>query len=310
MRRVEMKKTALLTIGVLLLGSVALGDWDPDSADPREATNHKMHWPQMPDLTPDGMDVKTGTVYGVLLEWPTIKVLADDFECTVEGKIRDIHIWGSWKHDEFPLVDDGGGGGDVLNTPIPDPGAMTFHLKIWSDFPDTDDDGPEYSHPDQLLWEKDFFPGEFAVRQYGDEGDEDWFNPNTQEWLDDNHLLAFQYNFVIDENEAFMQEGTVDDPIVYWLSVDVMPFADPIDELEFGWKTSQDHWNDDAVYADWIWDEVGEEWLHGPWREMRYPIGHDFETESIDLAFVITPEPTTMALLAMGSVALIRRRRR
>jgi hypothetical protein len=43
---------------------------------------------------------------------------------------------------------------------------------------------------------------------------------------------------------SFVQEGTPDDPIIYWLDVQ----ADS-DEGLFGWKTSLDHWNDDGAWA-------------------------------------------------------------
>jgi hypothetical protein len=61
-----------------------------------------------------------------------------------------------------------------------------------------------------------------------------------------------------------------------------------------------DHWNDDAVWAD-----SGQ----GPWNELRYPYGHPFEGESIDLAFAITPEPATIVLLGLGGVFIRRRKK-
>jgi hypothetical protein len=68
-------------------------------------------------------------------------------------------------------------------------------------------------------------------------------------------------------------------------------------DVEVGWKTSWMHWNDDAV-----WRLVGGM----PWYELTDPI----TGESLDMAFVITPEPTTMALLGLGAMALMRRKRR
>ena len=67
-----------------------------------------------------------------------------------------------------------------------------------------------------------------------------------------------------------------------------------VDKGEFGWKTSTNHWNDGAVY----WSATaGEEW-------------QKVDCGFIDMAFVITPEPATLALLAVGVCALLRRRRK
>jgi len=56
-------------------------------------------------------------------------------------------------------------------------------------------------------------------------------------------------------------------------------------------------WKDDAVWSDSP---------DGPW----YPIEHPITGESLDLAFVITPEPGTMSLLVLGGIAVLLRRRR
>jgi len=116
--------------------------------------------------------------------------------------------------------------------------------------------------------------------------------------------VCWQYNFDLAAAGTVppTQEGTPDRPIIYWLDVTAFPH-DP--DAVFGWKTSLDHWNDDAVY----WDDIaGADALP---NELRYPMGHPFEGESIDLAFVIVPEPATMLLLIGGGVlAVVRRRRR
>jgi len=44
-------------------------------------------------------------------------------------------------------------------------------------------------------------------------------------------------------------------------------------------------------------------------NERRFPPGHIFAGDSIDLAFVIVPEPSTVAVLLVGAVAVAIRRR-
>jgi hypothetical protein len=73
-------------------------------------------------------------------------------------------------------------------------------------------------------------------------------------------------------------EGTI-----YWLDIQATPLAEP---ARFGWKTSIDHWNDDAVWA--MGAEGGDPLT---WNELRYPPGHPMFPESIDLAFQVQGQP-------------------
>ena len=241
-----MKKLIVLAV-ILSLAIPAAADWNME--DPAK-------WVQLPDLAPTGMDVNASFPY---------YILADDFLCTEIGPITDIHIWGSWYHDYLP------GGFD--------PYGVMFRLSLHSDIP-AGVGGIDYSRPGELLWMGEFHgpSGMFQARIWEEGIDEGWFEPPDSYEFPGDHV-CWQYNFFIDEAEAFWQEGTPDNPIIYWLDVQ----AEPLDLTAwFGWKTSLYHWNDDAVWGN------GEEPYLGPWYELTYPDGHPMYPESIDLAFVIT----------------------
>lgn len=226
-------------------------------------------WRQPPDLTPNGIDVKASDPL----------MLADDFQCTKQTKITDITVWGSWKGDNLPW-------GWY-------PEQVTFILRLLSDIPDPDGTGTKYSMPGNVLWTKTFGPGQFAVSQYAT-GDEGWYDPSAVPplYLPIGDHVCWKYDFHIPAAEAFCQEGTAANPIVYWLDV----YAAVVDtSAEFGWKTSSQHWNDDAV------------WSSGSgFNELRYPQGHPFYlpppliSPSIDLAFEIGGDQPCEDLLDWG----------
>ena len=125
-------------------------------------------------------------------------------------------------------------------------------------------------------------------------------NPEVR-GLPDDHDEVWQYNLYLDPDNSFQQLGTPGNPVVYWLVVDAV--TESLEgQPEFGWKTSLDHWNDDAVYADSaLHDASGDQWqeLHHPDTALNM---------SLDMAFVIVPEPATLGLLILGGLALFGRR--
>jgi hypothetical protein len=153
-----------------------------------------------------------------------------------------------------------------------------------------------------MLWEDYFYPdaGNVTARKY-DEALQGWYNPNSGEWLTDDHDEIWQYNCNLGPDNPFEQLGTSAEPIVYWLVVDAVTESLLGEDPEFGWKTSLDHWNDDAVWAD------GHDAVTDQWQELHHPDSN--LNMSLDMAFVITPEPATMGLLIIGGLALLRRRR-
>ncbi len=258
--------TTVLTAALcaVLLSSAALADWDPGDG-------HKMHWPQLPD--PDGWDVK----------FDDQLILADDWECSETGTVEDIHFWFS-SHD------------DLLNQVQPPP-LLNVHASIHSDIKAVP--GVSHSMPGTLLWERDFTLTDTQVRLWGT-GDQGWYDPTQppSAAIPNDHFEIWQANITGITDPFIQQEGTI-----YWLDLTVSIPTGPV-PVELGWKTTRDHWNDDAVW----WD--GANWL-----ELFDPIVQP--PESLDLAFVITgrstpviPEPGSAALLLLGAAGLVRRRRR
>jgi hypothetical protein len=188
--------------------------------------------------------------------------LADDFNCTETGPITDIHIWGSFAYDLLPSSG---------------AGSMTIKLTICSDIP-AGGTNP-WSKPGAVLWSKVFLSGEYAFRQLPEEVWQDWYDPEFEYYEQDNNRLAFQYNFYVDGLEAFRQyKGTI-----YWLMVEDLT---PVEfrDYAFGWKTAEFNlrWNDDAAC------------LRTEWYPLAYPTTHEYDGNSLDLAFVINsrlPEP-------------------
>jgi len=227
-------------------------------------------WVQWPDLTTSGMDVNATAPV----------TLADDFLCDTTGPITDIHLWGSWKHDVLPP----GGGGDV-----------TFHLSIWTNVLVSGDRPNQV--PGLVIWQHDFPPGEFEVRVYADDLQEGWYDTDTGNYIWPGDTVCWQYNFAIPDANACIQQGTAADPLIYWLAVSATPGGP---EAQFGWKTAAMPVNGQVSAADPPTLPI----------EMFYPDGHTAAGEAFDLAFVIVPEPATMAVLIAGGILLPMRRRR
>lgn len=232
-------------------GTRCLGDLNENGVD--DICEAK--WYQMPDLSTNGIDIYDSKPL----------ILADDFQCNKRTLITDIRIWGSWLNDILPS--DG-------------PGAVAFTLSIHADIPDPDNQGPLYSQPGQVLWWKQFAPFTFNVRQFQAQINEGWWDPRTPNYLFPGDHVCWEYYFQIPAAEAFCQEGSQEHPIVYWLDVQATPMGGTA-VAQFGWKTSVNHWNDDAVWGQ------GMEPYPGPWNELRYPAQHPLHQQSIDLAFAI-----------------------
>lgn len=189
------------------------------------------------------------------------KILADDWLCTETGPVLDFHFWGSWQQDYVGVITD-------------------IDMSIHSN----DTSGP-YSKPGELLWYRSIVPGQFTMRPYGT-GDQGWYNPNTGWYVEHDHQQYFQINIEDIVNPFIQQVGTI-----YWVDVSIHTTG-----AVWGWKTSLQHFEDDAVWGDAYDNPI-------QWNELRDPITQ----QSLDLAFVITPEPAAVSLVGVALLLLRRR---
>jgi hypothetical protein len=274
---------ALVAFVICILPLAARADWDPCCPDP------DTKFVQLPD--PTGWDVNLTTP----------KILADDFVCTETDYITDVHFWGSWRDD---IV------GEITRI------HLSFHEDVPAGMPGPSGVVLNYSVPGQELWSIDIDPslvppGAVVIRDYAT-ADQGWFDPNTGEYARHDHDTMWQVNIFLDQwiplEELFRQEGSPDNPTVYWLDIQV-DVESTVAEAVFGWKTSYEHKGpDDAVWGDWVPGTPGP--MGDQWSELWDPI---FEDESLDMAFVLTgtiPEPATITIALLGVAGLLGLRRR
>ncbi|MCP4706832.1 MAG: hypothetical protein GY865_19715, partial [candidate division Zixibacteria bacterium] len=193
------------------------GETESAVCDDDPWAHHKMHWPQLPDE--DGWDVH--------VDMPMF--LADDWTCSETGPITDIHWWGSWLDEQEGVINE-------------------FIINIWADVPADPLDPMSYSHPGVHLHSINAPAGSFAITPLMPEEPtmfEDWYDPSAPLVIVDDHQEYFRYDLILDEIDFFDQvEGTV-----YWLSIECLVEDDGLGK-QWGWKNTQDHHLDDAVYYD------------------------------------------------------------
>lgn len=202
-----------------------------------DITDPNVKWVQNPD--PSGWDVYA--------TYPM--VLADDFLCIKPEFIKDIHFWGSWFGNNV---------GEIIS----------FEFNIYGDIPVGPNNG--YSMPNASQWS--YTTNAFTMVEQT-ESSQGWYYP-PGDYEDDNHDRWFEYSVDLPSDNWFWQQGTENEPIIYWLSISAN-LVGP-NEL-WGWKSSINHWNDDAVYRI---DAAGAAF---PWGKLYEPSG-----ASMDLAFVLT----------------------
>ena len=261
------KSLLLFALVFSIAACTVQADWDIDDG-------HKMHYPQLPD--PNGWDIDV-----------TAGFVADDWKCSWSGPVDDIHFWISAQGDNW------GNGIDFID------------VRIYKDIPANAGEEPlPFSRPGEEVWfsrvqdDASANGDVFTIRQPPLPGDQGWYDPVEPFFIEFDHTQYWQVNIqnIVD---PFIQKREE----IYWLEVHIIPNAVDAGTTPpmFGWKTSREHWNDDAVYED----------MDYKWQELYDPRpDHQEPPESLDMAFVITPEPMTIMLLTCGLPLLIKRRRK
>ncbi len=170
---------------------------------------HIMHAPQFPDET--GWDVNA--TYPIKL--------GDDWLASTTEYVKDIHFWGSWKNGYTGYV-------------------TSFNIKIYNDVPAGTD--LPYSHPGEMLWENDI--SEYNLLEINPGSTEGWYDSYLGSFQENDHNQYFQYDIYLPEDKWFSQEFGH----TYWLVISAN--LDPLfEDSKWGWKSSINHWNDDAVWG-------------------------------------------------------------
>jgi hypothetical protein len=294
---------------VMFLISPALADWDPNNENDQNKV--KMHFPQLPpqdDL--EGIDVHFTCAP------PVGFVLADDWTCTEDGYITDVHFWFSAIGDWFNI-------NNSITAQI-----QTIHISIHANVPEDPPNEP-FSRPGDLLWEADLPADDphVTIVEYGGPVVQGWFDPFTLLYNPADHDKIYQCNIVniqsLPGDPFYQEEGNV-----YWLDVYLVTTERlaPFDSL-LGWKTADlnayplphtgTHYMDDAVWV--ACDPYFLNKNNCPWAPLTFPLGHIYEDQSMDLAFVITsvkiPTLTNWGLIILvlvivsAGIFLVRRRR-
>lgn len=201
---------------------------------------------------------------------PPRLVVADDWLCTNGRGITEIHFWGSYLSPDGRIHWEQKNPGPPAGLLPSSPGVEAFRLSFHSDVPAGVDPDMPWSHPGELL---DEVRVEFAnnMERYWDSIPHT--SPDGVIWWE------HKFYYIIRLEQPFVQEAGK----VYWLDIGAVP-KDPGTEPPWywGWETSKDHWNDNAVIGDGIM-----------WEDLGLPLS-DFEDVSLGAKFDLdptTPEP-------------------
>jgi hypothetical protein len=196
--------------------------------------------------------------------------VADDWLCTESGPVTDVHFWFSQFSGGQPEVP------PVING---------VHLSIHANLPA--DTTTPYSRPGALLWLRDLSPTQVQWRLDGT-GQQGWYDSSLGGvYVPNDHTLYYQMNITDFTNPFYQYSGEI-----YWLDISIQSTR-PV-----GWKTSRSpQFMDTAVWGS----------VNSPGWQPIYDPREPGANERLDMAFVITPEPAALVLLAVGMLLMRRR---
>jgi hypothetical protein len=252
------------------LSAAALAGW-----------GHPVKWDQFDNPDPHGRRTESW--------WSTMgggQLVADDFLCTQTGWINEIRVRG---------VD------DIYNL-----GVRVF---IWADIPATTD---EDAHPGELLKSWDL-------------GTASGSDPNKVGWWDTG---TGEFCITLPEDDWFLQVGSASNPVTYW--VGVQPEHDIFHIEKFYWSHRDNLSNDEPNPPDihnlsgavvgntdggGNWQHLGAHYVEDSFNGDHWEFGSyagtlpdDWRSVDMELQVYGTPEPTTLALLMLGGLMVVRRR--
>jgi hypothetical protein len=268
-----MKNAVTLTM-VIAVWMLSLGWATADWVPntPSDPLNSTNHKMHYPQLVDPGWEVKSTAPL----------VLADDWQCSEAGPVSGIHFWCSSRQDEPFQI-------------------QNIHVSIYGNLEVDQPGNPlPYSIPtDEPLWSRDFGTGEFQLSGPLPTFMPEWYDPSTGLDVPADHWYYYQVN-IMGIDEPFTQsEGEV-----YWLALSMTASGLTDAPPELGWMTSSSPpFMDRPVFRDSTSPEMAWTPAWGvPGESATGP----------DLAFVITPEPSTLVMLLvaglMGLVTCVRRR--
>jgi hypothetical protein len=226
-------------------------------------------WSQPPDVSENALNVES--IW--LIDTP---VVADDWQCTDDRPVTDIHWWGSYLDEN----------GNPIEKPEAD-ALQGFWFGIYTDVPAAPDN--PFSHPGTLEWEH--------TNYFGGPDLTEWFYTSFENWQGRTEY-KYAYTKYLEADDWFWQDPGEN---VYWLAIAAI-MKEGVD-YTWGWETSDQHWNDDAVRMKY----------GGPYEKLVYPDGHPLAGQSMDMAFEITttvPIPAAVWLLGSGLIGLVGIRRK